>query len=589
MDFSSGGYVSTSSKFEEFLSRGGSFRSLILGDRDNGNTVDERSTEALSIGPKKRVLLLEEIPNIHSSASPALQSFRSAISIHLATGQPQKGHLGLAAVSSAQTVPLIVVISETQLAGSATLHDNFNIHRLLGADILSHPHTDVVEFNPIAPTFLAKALDLVIKKEARHSGRRRVPGRLVLSRLSDVGDVRSAIGALEFLCVKREDDEGWSGRVAATGKKGAKSTSKLTSSEIESLEMVTQRESSLGLFHAVGRVVYNKREEAVEPGQLADIPPQPPDYLPQHVRSKALEISVDGLIDETGSDVQTFVAALHENYVLSCEGNDFTDTLGACIDYLSDSDVLVSGGGGRFQPKGKGGSLLWRQATEALRQDEISFHVAVRGLLFSLPQPVKRSAHPTGMVGRKGGRGDAHKMFYPASMRLFGQIQTTEELINRWSERAQAGATHPRRHDRQSPEVASWGRNVWSKEQSSIPDNGLECEMSRRMLLPSNDSMIQEVLPYQTLIERARPTSALLRELNDITKLSMDTPAAVQDTFDKERGTATFHANPGGENEPGRAGLAFGQAIGETPLSRVLEQDVEHLYLSDDDIEDDFG
>ena len=31
--------------------------------------------------------------------------------------------------------------------------------------------------------------------------------------------------------------------------------------EEESLEMVTRREASLGIFHAVGKVVYNKRDE----------------------------------------------------------------------------------------------------------------------------------------------------------------------------------------------------------------------------------------------------------------------------------------------------------------------------------------
>ena len=52
-------------------------------------------------------------------------------------------------------------------------------------------------------------------------------------------------------------------------------------------------------------------------------------------------------MDETGTDIDTFIAALHENYLPSCEASsneESLDALAGCIDGLSDSDLLQSNG-----------------------------------------------------------------------------------------------------------------------------------------------------------------------------------------------------------------------------------------------------
>lgn len=260
-ELSSDSYVPTSTQFEDFLGRGGKFASLdVAGDDSTNAVVGLPSPENVAAEPRKKLILIEEFPNISMSSSTSVQLFRASILRYLATCQSHaNGASPKTTVSEDLTMPLVMVVTESQVNSAISVGDSFTAHRLLGVDLLSHPGTDMIEFNPIAPTYIAKALNLVIQKEARDSGRRKVPGPAVLSRLSEAGDVRSAIGSLEFLCLKGQDSEDRGGGVATKGKKGARNAGTLTRMEEESLELVTQREASLGLFHAVGKVVYNKR------------------------------------------------------------------------------------------------------------------------------------------------------------------------------------------------------------------------------------------------------------------------------------------------------------------------------------------
>ncbi|KAF4965704.1 hypothetical protein F66182_18005, partial [Fusarium sp. NRRL 66182] len=228
------------------------------------------------------------------------------------------------------------------LGSSGSTSENLTAHRLLGPEVYTHPGATTIEFNPIAPTFMLKALQTILGKETAQSGRREIPGTEALKKLSELGDIRSAISALEFLCVRDvTGSQGWSGRAA--WKSTRKSTAPLTAMEKESLELITQRETSLGLFHAVGKVVYNKRDETTDlEQQPQEVYVAPPSHLRHFDRPKVSQVSVEDMMDKTGTDVQTFTAALHENYPPSCDGSSFIETLEGCIEYLSDSDILGS-------------------------------------------------------------------------------------------------------------------------------------------------------------------------------------------------------------------------------------------------------
>lgn len=591
-DFASGNYLSISTQFDEFLERSGKFSSLQIA----GNEYVDPSRQSPSptqgdLQGRKKLILVEEFPNISTSDTTSLQSFRASIRRYLIADQALKhGSVTEEKGTRDTAMPLVMIVTESQLDGITTSMDSFTAHRLLGADILNDPNTDVIEFNPVAPTYITRALEMIIQKEARDSGKRRALGLSVIKRLSEVGDVRNAIGSLEFLCLKNQDGEEDGSKLAISRRKGAKNAAGLTKREEESLRLVSQREASLGLFHAVGKVVYNKRDGKCKGQSSLDPPTQPPDHLPQHVRLKPPDVSADDLINETGTDTQTFVAALQENYVTSCAGDAFTDTLNACIEYLSDTDILISERGGRYRSNAN----FQGAAMDSLRQDEIAFQVAVRGLLFSLPYPVKRAALPPGVAGRNGGKGDAFKMFYPTSMRLGKQAQETEELVERYMRKQDLGGSSTDSFGggygaRTGDEVVSWA-------QRTAPQQSGQDDLSRSgtCVIPSKDAMVLETLPYAALIEHHRPGSMFVEELRKITSFAGNTQLISEESPDEMN---TKRSPSGRKSERPSMKLvphaktvkpreSATQADGSSQSLMGIEPDVSHLYLSDDDIED---
>ena len=79
------------------------------------------------------------------------------------------------------------------------------------------------------------------------------------------------------------------------------------------------------------------------------------------------------------------------------EGEETLDSINGCIDALSDADLLSPD---RFGP-GVGRRNFQATSADTLRQDELSFQTSVRGLLYSLPYPVKRVPPPPGILSSK--------------------------------------------------------------------------------------------------------------------------------------------------------------------------------------------
>lgn len=625
-DFSSESYISLASQFEEFLGRSGKFSSLefVSGSLDHSREPSVIELESEFI--RKKIILIEEFPNTFTSTSTALKSFRSSITKYLAASRPS---MRILSVSSTQTdlpesfSPVVMIMTEANFTSTSASNDTFSAHRLLGPEILNHPLVSVIEFNPIAPTYITKALDLVIKKEARHSGRRRIPGPSVIKNLGETGDIRSAIGSLEFLCLRGEDWDDWGGSVAGRAKKGASSSSALTKMEKETLEMVTQRETSLGIFHAVGKVVYNKREEVeveiINSNQ--ELPTQLPSHPPHQTKLQISQVSLDQLIDESGTDTSTFIAALHENYVLSCHGTAFTDSLNGCLDALSDSDILSSDRRGRFNSSFVSGgfgrsSYQGDAASDALRQDDICFHVAARGILFALPCPVQRRAASKGIEGPSGGGGgkrDAFKMFYPASLKLSRQMEEVEALVDRWASRYGTGLSPlvatsttrlfnfstsssfaPREEPPSSNRLPSSSTLTGQKAPLiPTPTNILHPPPLPPLPLPTSPlktDLVLDTLPYVTAIERASistssssalqpfPRTNYLKDLESITCFRGLEASLVGLDVDLEAGD-DGDGDGGGDGERGR------DREGLVELELELKLD-DRLWLSEDDIED---
>lgn len=587
---SSEGYVSLSAQFEEFLGRAGKFGAL---DLVSTTSADQRKLP-IALEPQKdfsrQVLLVEEYPNTTARASTALNSFRSAImSFLVSTSYPPSFFTSSIRPDKILTspTPLVLIISESLLTTSTSASDSMTAHRLLGPQILSHPGTTVIEYNPIAPTFLTKALELVIRKDSRQSGRRRMPGPQVIKKLSEVGDIRNAIGLLEFLCVRGDADVDWGGKITfGKAKRVLKSepVTEMTKMEQASLELITQREASLGLFHAVGKVVYNKREEEFPQSELIV---QPPEHLSEHFRLKRSIVDIDSLIDETGTDTQTFVAALHENYILSCTSTNPEDTLDSvigCIDSLSDSALIVTPS---HQSRGRFGNTSFQGmgGGETLRQDEIVFQIAVRGVLFALPNPVKRQAPPRGVGsddrGGKGRGGDAFKMFYPTSLRLWRTAEEIGDLVDLWVEWGLTGEAGSSNVKPQSG-VESWSGRFASSSKPNAPsgESSAQESLPRVPVRSNRTEMLLERLPYMALIRRHSQSSKDARELEKITAFS-GVGSQSEELPDEEDDGATEEAR----HSKRKAGRPVKEE--RHGVIRIQTDDLEKLVLSDDDIEDD--
>jgi cell cycle checkpoint protein len=608
-------FVSATAQFEDFVGRTGAFGSLAF---DGPSQPPPQASPGTPKDRKKQLVLVEEFPNTFARTSSAVQSFRSSVLSCLAANtQPASAFFAGQAPPTQSITPIVMVISETLLSTNTAAADSFTAHRLLGPEILTHPGVTVIEFNPIAITFMTKALDMMVVKEARKSGRKKTVGPQVIQRLAELGDIRSAASSLEFLCLRGDDADGWGAKVNFTKKKTPKDTP-MTKMEQESLELVTQRESTLGIFHAVGKVVYNKR---LPENSSAPIP-QPPNCFPERRRPKASEVNMETLIDELGTDTQTFIAALHENYVLSCGGTDSEETMESiegCIDALSDADLLSPD---RFGADA-GRRNLQGTSADNLRQDEMCFQTSVRGLLYNLPNPVKRIAPPPGIMGIKakgqgappaGPRGNAFVMYYPASLRLWRQQEETSDLLELWIARAQRGGLLAPDTSTSKPPAAPSGVDTWRRTQfSQLPSSTPTSAHPRTQdpapptLLGSGTSarteMLLERLPYLTTILRGNrsrvpsaATTTTLREVQKITSFhgsAMVGPGDGDGEDDLEQVPAAegeqWATDRPGEGEPRRKRVRIEAKGTREEVTSAIGGGVGEgagLVLSDDDIED---
>lgn len=570
-DFNAKGYTSIGSQFDEFLGRGDNFGGLELDGAENTSDI-KRSHD--SVASQRRIILIEEFPTILSRNSSALAAFRLSLQRYLATTASPDLSKQATRTNPEETTnpPIVIVISETLLGSASSVLDNLTAHRLLGPDIYNHPNTTVLDFNTIAPTFMQKALRLVLEKEARHSRRVQVPGPAFLERISEIGDIRSTISSLEFVCLKGDKAGAWGGSINRKTKKSARNPVGLTQMEKESLKMVTQREASLGIFHAVGKIVYNKRDDVNSTAESLK-PPSPPEHLQHHDRPKASQVCVDGLMDETGTDIQTFISALHENYVPSCECESSIDCLDECIEALSGSDMLCADqrGAQRHRAKAGPGAGNFSAGVDMLRQDEISYQVATRGLLFALPHPVKRKLGP--------GRGnDAYKMSFPTSLRLWSASEEIEGLIDLWMKRLLNPFGTPAS---QPKGIQNWRNHSASYDTDQYHNSDTLKTMT---MMSRNDALLWQ-LPYLAKLSQSEVESRELRRITGFSDVG----------FQSDR----LYGNDGHLDDPllgpnrvlrSKSPHAKYQSNNSTfgpQLPPSLEDQEEKLILSDDDIVDD--
>lgn len=198
-DYTSEGYLSWSAKFDDFMARSGRYPTLSMDNEMDESPARAASSALNQVGKKDRkIILIEEFPSLAGNPLASLSSFRTSILQHLA-------HAGAAAGSTdshpdtPSVIPIVTIISEDHIGVSTSFCDSFTVMRILGPDIVHHARVAVIEFNPVAPTFLSKALGSAIQRENKQAGRNISVGLELLKKLSTSGDIRSAFGSLEFL------------------------------------------------------------------------------------------------------------------------------------------------------------------------------------------------------------------------------------------------------------------------------------------------------------------------------------------------------------------------------------------------------
>jgi cell cycle checkpoint protein len=401
------------------------FQALTLSsEREDSTGHKQRDVEG---NQYKTVVVIEDFPNTFSSSSSALMTFRESVLRYLAMSVPPLTHsLRYTQGNKLDITPIIMIVSEMHTSSSTTGSDSFTVGRLLGPQIIQHSSTTVIEFNPIAPTLITKALNSVVQRETKRTGKRWIPHPELAKQISGTGDIRSAINSLQLASVY---DQGRSSQPMHTGSAKRVHKKSQTTSNVHVDPGLASRDVNIDLFHAVGKIVYNKR---LEPNSISTdvFNIQPPPHQSHYARPKPTEVDVNQLLDDIGTDIDTFISTLHENYVLSCTGDDFTSVLNGSIDSLSDADLISSNEYNLSNSSRTFNSSNNSSNHTTTRSHEYSFQIASRGILFSLPSPVNRGKNLSKSLQQ--GR-DPFKMIYPTALKLWRQIDETENILDAWT------------------------------------------------------------------------------------------------------------------------------------------------------------
>ncbi|GEM11224.1 cell cycle checkpoint protein rad17 [Rhodotorula toruloides] len=401
-------------RFSSFLARAGMASALDFGP-DPADPVSSTSAAMSSAeldegsSSTRRLILLEDLPNV--SHYPTKLALRSAISQYL--------------TSPRVTSPLVVIVSEAMarpgdddgggadwLSGNGRRGESLDARSVLGVEVINHPACREISFNPIAPTIMRKALLRMLDRAYSSpnpppTAARPSQATLDLLIAHSSGDIRSAVMSLQFLTTEGAghatsfDAGGKGGKAKKGAKKGKKRKRGDDSSDEEAasltsqggkekvkqlLQFVTARESSLFIFHALGKVLYNKRwgqsaeDDKKDLGRAGILQERQYDKLPRHLRKEwtrdPSKVDPDVLFAEAPLDTDVFLSYLHHNY------SPFTNEIEECsgiMDALSESDALMT-----LQGEGE---EAWRRLPLTFLY---AFQVSVRSTLLNLPSPVPR-------------------------------------------------------------------------------------------------------------------------------------------------------------------------------------------------------
>ncbi|XP_061334764.1 cell cycle checkpoint protein RAD17 isoform X1 [Pezoporus flaviventris] len=290
--------------FQDFLLRANKYNKLqMLGESSEND---------------KKLILIEDLPN---------QFYR----------EPRSLHEILRRFVHMSRCPLIFIISDNFSGDSKQ-------RLIFPGDILEELHISTISFKPVATTNMMKVLNRIAATEASlKRGKNFALDKTSLELLCRgcSGDIRSAINSLQFSSVKdcSLEKEFWLKKERSSMVKceaavsNVRKKSKADISEDQEIQAIGGKDASIFLFHALGKIIYCKREPVSESEF-----PQLPAHLSEYRRDTLL-IQPEDIVEKSHMSGSMFNLYLHQNYVDFF--SDIDDVVRAS-EYLSTADVLCS-------------------------------------------------------------------------------------------------------------------------------------------------------------------------------------------------------------------------------------------------------
>ena len=263
--------------------------------------------------------------------------------------------------------PLVIIQSESKSAGNKD-----NIRKLFPPEFLLESQIHNIQFNAISPTNMLKSLTSVAMIESSNGNKGfRIPDKVSLTALSTSvnGDIRAAINALQFACSNGDNTNvskqfagyttlGSSGTNSESKKKALKDQSyqKNKGDNDGSLAEIGGKDPTIDLFHAIGKVLYCKREE--EDNGIKSLS-KDKDLLPRKFHNprgnityarRGLKIDPEELLNHIPmSTPASFAAFLHQSYLDFFGGENGIHEVADAAESLSYADPFFN----EWVPTGK--------------------------------------------------------------------------------------------------------------------------------------------------------------------------------------------------------------------------------------------
>ncbi|DBA75164.1 hypothetical protein WJX77_005220 [Trebouxia sp. C0004] len=340
--------------------------------------------------PAKKLLLIEDLPNF----ADAQQRQRLADLLGSIAGVAKCRVVITATVSTSQ--------GGQDRASAASANQGLHKELLAAMNAAGAAH---ISFNPVTKAHMDKAL----QQACAESGIQ-LPGDVVTGIADSAsGDLRNGLQTLQLAAVGLPLEGKGIKTSKAKAKRGKKSKAEAAvpvATATSGSTVSSGKDTGLALFHALGKILYNKRPDAAEGIADADsvagagvedclLPlssaalqmrssrNKPCEVADRHKRPK-LGADPEAVLLKSGLESSTAAAFLHENMLEFVNHDAVEDAAGACS-YLSDAARMLDQSSGHQPDWNNDNAFDGHSLTEAAAGSTV-----MRGLLYSLMHPAAR-------------------------------------------------------------------------------------------------------------------------------------------------------------------------------------------------------